>query len=248
MKYKALFLDVDGTIVVHGSKSLPSFAVSKAIAQCKDAGIIVSLATSRPLDISLPIIEHLSLSGLCVVCGGVQIYDPQKKKVILETLLQKIAVPNVYAVARNIHKRIGIYDGIDYKEYRGGIIPERVYSLYFEKIVPRDSPGIIKQLQQVPGVTVHRMDSWNKKFDWIDIQSTEATKLHGIVEVGNILGIQPHEMIGVGDGYNDFPLLMACGLKIAMGNAVPELKAIADFIAPSVEEDGVATVIEKFIL
>ena len=52
----------------------------------------------------------------------------------------------------------------------------------------------------------------------------------------------------MGDGYNDFPLLMACGLKIAMGNAVPELKAIADFIAPSVEEDGVATVIEKFIL
>ena len=41
---------------------------------------------------------------------------------------------------------------------------------------------------------------------------------------------------------------MACGLKIAMGNAVPELKAIADFIAPTVEEDGVATVIEKFVL
>ena len=52
----------------------------------------------------------------------------------------------------------------------------------------------------------------------------------------------------MGDGYNDFPLLMASGLKIAMGNAVPELKEIADFVAPTVEEDGVAVIIEKFIL
>ena len=55
-------------------------------------------------------------------------------------------------------------------------------------------------------------------------------------------------MIGIGDGYNDFPLLMACGLKIAMGNAVEDLKAIADFIVPSVEQDGVAHAINRFIL
>jgi hydroxymethylpyrimidine pyrophosphatase-like HAD family hydrolase len=55
-------------------------------------------------------------------------------------------------------------------------------------------------------------------------------------------------MIGVGDGYNDFPLLEACGLKVAMGNALEDLKGIADYIAPSVDEDGVANVIEKFIL
>ena len=51
----------------------------------------------------------------------------------------------------------------------------------------------------------------------------------------------------VGDGYNDFPLLLAGGLKVAMGNAVSDLKKIADYIAPTVDEDGVATVIEKFL-
>ena len=44
------------------------------------------------------------------------------------------------------------------------------------------------------------------------------------------------------------PLLMACGLKIAMGNAYEELKSIADYVAPPIEEDGVADAIEKFIL
>ncbi|MBI5619841.1 HAD hydrolase family protein, partial [Candidatus Gottesmanbacteria bacterium] len=85
-------------------------------------------------------------------------------------------------------------------------------------------------------------------FHSMEITHTDASKLHGIVEVARHLNIKTEEIIGVGDGYNDFPLLMASGLKIAMGNAVPELKEIADFVAPTVDEDGVATVIEKFIL
>jgi len=53
-------------------------------------------------------------------------------------------------------------------------------------------------------------------------------------------------MVGVGDSYNDFPLLMACGLKAAMGNSVKEILDIADYVAPSVNDDGLADVIEKF--
>ena len=47
---------------------------------------------------------------------------------------------------------------------------------------------------------------------------------------------------------NDIPLLNICGLKVAMGNADKKLKSIAHHIAPSVDEDGVAHVVEKFIL
>ena len=53
-------------------------------------------------------------------------------------------------------------------------------------------------------------------------------------------------MVGVGDSYNDFPLLMACGLKAAMGNSVKEILDIADYVAPSVDDDGLANVIEKY--
>ena len=55
-------------------------------------------------------------------------------------------------------------------------------------------------------------------------------------------------MIGVGDARNDAPLLNVCGLKVAMGNADDKLKKIAHYIAPSVDEDGVAHVVERFIL
>jgi hydroxymethylpyrimidine pyrophosphatase-like HAD family hydrolase len=82
----------------------------------------------------------------------------------------------------------------------------------------------------------------------IYITHSEATKYYAAHELARILGIDTSEMIGVGDARNDAPLLNVCGLKIAMGNADNKLKSIAHYIAPSVDEDGVAHVVEKFIL
>lgn len=75
-----------------------------------------------------------------------------------------------------------------------------------------------------------------------------GTKQHGVIELARHIGVDTHDMIGVGDQEIDYPLLMACGLKVAMGNAVQALKDIADYVAPSVEEDGAAEVIERFLL
>jgi hydroxymethylpyrimidine pyrophosphatase-like HAD family hydrolase len=61
-----------------------------------------------------------------------------------------------------------------------------------------------------------------------------------------IMKLKPEEVVGVGDGYNDYPLLTACGVKVAMGDAPDELKEIADFIVPPQSEHGVLQVIEKY--
>ena len=124
-----------------------------------------------------------------------------------------------------------------------------ILTIFINGITDVEADELMSALSNIPNVAVHKMPAM-KIEGRFGIEATDAlaTKLHGIVELQKILGVTKEETIGVGDSYNDFPLLMASGLKIAMGNAVPELKAIADFIAPSVEEDGVATVIEKFIL
>lgn len=103
-------------------------------------------------------------------------------------------------------------------------------------------------LSDIPTIKVNKTHGGReKKFSFL-ISHAEATKLHGIYEVGKQLSIKRHEIIGVGDSGNDFPLLMASGLKVAMGNAIEDLKAVADYIAPTVDDDGVADVIEKYIL
>jgi hydroxymethylpyrimidine pyrophosphatase-like HAD family hydrolase len=55
-------------------------------------------------------------------------------------------------------------------------------------------------------------------------------------------------VIAIGDGHNDMPLLEAAGLKVAMGNAPDEVKQLADYVAPSLADDGVAAAIDKFVL
>ncbi|MBP9813548.1 HAD family phosphatase [Candidatus Woesebacteria bacterium] len=248
MKYKAIFLDVDGTCVVHGVDNLPSVRVVDAVTQCIQMGVPVGLATSRPLRSVIAIINHLKLTSYCVISSGSQIYDPRTSQIVSEKLIPRESIAQIWEIAQKANQHVKLFDGINEVNMDQGAIPAKVMGMWFPKLEPSILLDIDEQIKQLKGVATHRMEAWEDGYDCLDITNSEASKQHGVLDVCAMLGIQTSECIGVGDGYNDFPLLLACGLKIAMGNAVPELKAVADFVAPTVREDGVATVIEKFIL
>ena len=75
-----------------------------------------------------------------------------------------------------------------------------------------------------------------------------STKPRGHGSWLSIAGADQSQITAAGDSYNDVPLLKAAGLRIAMGDAPDELLALADYIAPPVEEDGLAVAIEEFVL
>ena len=128
------------------------------------------------------------------------------------------------------------------------MLSNSVADYFLDGIESYDIDAIENKLSQIPNIAVHKLSSkWENKYE-LSVTYVGATKETAIHEVAQLLRITPQEIISVGDGHNDIPLLMACGLKIAMENAVDELKSIADFIAPSVDEDGVITVIKKFII
>ena len=239
-------LDLDDTTVLHGKENLPSPRVTEAIARAKEK-IHVCVVTARTLKDAIPVINHLTLSGPCVFTNGTQVYDPETKKVVHEVLLPYDVIPEIRKICNTLHVQTMLYNGEkDTEEYE----PEsqKVLSIYVPRIEPERADSVVEALGVISGINVQKLAAWDKRYMSIDITNKKASKLYGILEVARILHIKTEDIIGVGDGYNDFPLLMACGLKIAMGNAVPELKEIADFIAPSVYDDGVATVIEKFVL
>ena len=62
------------------------------------------------------------------------------------------------------------------------------------------------------------------------------------------LGISPEETLAMGDGGSDLPLLQAAGIAVAMGNGTPEVKAVADFVTTTCDEDGVALALERLVL
>lgn len=82
----------------------------------------------------------------------------------------------------------------------------------------------------------------------VEISNKKANKRNGIKHIADSLNIKPKEIICIGDSGNDRQMIKYAGLGVAMGNAFPEIKEIADFVADTNENSGVAQVIEKFIL
>lgn len=74
-----------------------------------------------------------------------------------------------------------------------------------------------------------------------------ATKKYALETLLRILDIKKNEVIGIGDTDNDLPLFESVGFKIAMANGTEKLKSLADCIAPSVTEDGLASIIDKVL-
>jgi hydroxymethylpyrimidine pyrophosphatase-like HAD family hydrolase len=82
----------------------------------------------------------------------------------------------------------------------------------------------------------------------VDITAKGVNKSVGARELAGLLGTTLEETAVVGDSYNDLPLFESCKVRVAMGNAPSEIRSVASHIAPTVEEDGLASAIETYLL
>ena len=251
MKYKALVLDLDGTTVKSHEGSHPRKKVKDAIKQAQKH-LKVSIATGRPYYHAGYIFEELEIDQPCVVDGGAQIINPKTGHKYFEKLLSiekqkqivKICLrfPHLFTAA-NATK------GHSQKVTSINDINRPSTKIYVGGLKNQDAIRLLAELESVTGIAAHISSSWHSK-NLVDIHVTykNATKKHAIEKLLKILKATKAETIGIGDYYNDLPLLESVGFKVAMGNAPDEIKAVADYIAPDLEHEGVADVIEKFIL
>ena len=82
---------------------------------------------------------------------------------------------------------------------------------------------------------------------YVEIYSKAATKGTALAAVARQLSISKDEIACIGDGENDIPMFQEAGLRFAMGNAAPELKALADAVVASNNENGVAEAIRRIL-
>ena len=250
-KYKAIISDIDGTLAPLTLYSTPSIKVKEAISMLNKRNFIFSLSTGKPFFLIEHLIQELGLTSPIIVDNGAAIYDASTRKPIWQSIMSKDVIVKIFKIAKKYNKRICISSGkksYDIKEnIPNNLSPTKFLTMGF---TIDEADKYIKRVESVlKDVAVTRASSYQgENFLDVYITNAEATKQHSILKFAEILNISPKEIIGIGDHYNDFPLLMACGLKVAMGNAVEDLKAIADYVAPTVDEDGVVDVIEKFVL
>ena len=100
-----------------------------------------------------------------------------------------------------------------------------------------------KLMSRIPGCTSGR---WHPAFT--DITALEADKGKGLLTMAAHEGLDPQYTMAFGDGGNDTSMILTAGIGVAMGNAIDELKAAADFVTTSVDEEGIRHALRHFRL
>jgi len=113
-------------------------------------------------------------------------------------------------------------------------------NIHFENL--EDKPGIWKDLEEIGNITVTTSYSHN-----IEVGGFTCSKAAALKEVCEAEKLSLSNMIAFGDSHNDMAMLQEGGIAVAMGNASDDLKDIADYVAPTNDEEGVCYTIRKFL-
>lgn len=263
MRYKALIVDFDNTIAQDGIINPPVIsAIQKFIA----TGNIFSIATGRPyydaiddacriLQLKTPIITYGGAHIINPVSGKIlwkeNIVDEEAKKII-QYFQQKdifISMESESCVYTTDGNRLPLYaPDTPIKKLTLDVIkniPKILISAKKNQFPESYVDEILKELYST-FKDIHAIKINVGTYFGFDITSSRASKHITTLELFKLLHLKSEEAVGAGDGYNDYPLLTACGAKVAMADASQPLKDIADFIAPPQKEDGILQVIEKY--
>jgi Cof subfamily protein (haloacid dehalogenase superfamily) len=266
--YKLIALDMDGTLL-RGDGSI-SERTKSAIKEARKQGVKVVLASGRPLEGLERYLDELELTtadDYALSYNGAVIKNVGTKETICSQLITGKDVRDVYAISQQIGVNTHAFStelGLispkvsHYTAHERDINGIPLTLIDFNelsedhpivKVMLVDEPEILSPgVEQIPVEYYDRFTVVRSAPFFLEILNKNSNKGNGVSMLANYLGIKPEEVICVGDAGNDVHMLEYAGLSVAMGNAFDDIKAIADYVTHTNEEDGVAHVIEKFIL
>ncbi len=247
MSYDAIIFDLDGTAVPSLQDSMPSEALVDATTTNRDK-VHLCIATGRSWPFTKHIAEAMQLIDPCILSGGAVIMDPVKQEILWQEIIDPTSLNELIETSAQHNFGRGYAAGAVFKTLEPGVVSAEasdVNAFYVFGILPQEVEGVIETLNHIPHIMISKAGSWEAP-DRIDLHITniQATKEHAVFELCKLLEVNPLNVAGVGDGYNDVHLFNAVGHKVAMGNSVDELKEIADQVIDSQENDGLAEFIK----
>lgn len=253
MKFKAVIADVDGTLIAPNANptTRASDNLVRTVFQARKLGVEFSLCTARSLDWVDGLVKSLKITAPIILDNGARIYHCGAQKYIFESFISDPAVPKVIPEMHKFHKEVFVVDKNGRHTVREGERKKfsHVIKMMILHVPPVQADKIFRSLIKLQGIAVTKSVSGADPVkESIHVTSKLSTKPNALKFIAKFMGWRLEEIIGVGDSYNDLEFLELCGLKVAMGNATSDIKKIADYVAPTYEDEGVARAIEKFII
>ncbi|MEG2246888.1 MAG: sugar-phosphatase [Peptostreptococcaceae bacterium] len=268
--YKLIALDIDGTLL--NSKKEVTKEVFDAIQSAKEKGVKVVLSTGRPLPGVQKLLKELKLNdeeNYVVTFNGGLVQEISSQDVISNIEMSHEDFDFIYnelSKKHNVKIHINTPDAVvvPYKEAPKYSVHESTLNnipvicmdesdinsdLTFCKVMLVDEPEIIEDIiTKVPKEFHDKYTIVRSAPFFLEFLNKKVNKGSGLQALCDKLGIDPSEVIAVGDEENDRHMIEFAGLGVAMGNARDSIKNIANHVTESNDNHGVAKVIADFIL
>ncbi len=264
---RLIALDLDGTLLGPDSKVSPED--SAAVTAARDRGVQVVLNTSRWHGVARRTARRLELSTPLITHNGAQIREPGEGGA--ELLHLRIPTEAARAIAALCdaggYETYTTVDGVTYMRTRWAaqIDPARLpgdmrVAETHAEYVTAPATGIIvfseagvravidAFAERYAAALVFPVGKSEGTEPYVTITDAGADKGRALRLVCERLGLSPDEALAVGDTMQDVPMFEAAKVGVAMGNAPDEVKALADAVAPSNTEGGVAWAIRRYVL
>ncbi|MCD8511177.1 MAG: Cof-type HAD-IIB family hydrolase [Bacillus sp. (in: Bacteria)] len=271
MTYRLLALDIDGTLLKSNHRLAKETKEAIEYAQSKD--VYVTLATGRAFPSAKKIAKALKLDDAYLITHDGAYIASELEDPIFERRLDSDRVYQIVDILENyhchvrlLHEKYAIGNKVRQRNYLIARMNIGVGDPLFYPVNYVDSAShhLIDQPLTVPKIRAHFWND-NEKRDAmeevqeavrhinmtssaegsLDITDASASKARGLQVLGKKLGIQLSEMVAVGCYENDMEMLTQSGLGIAMGNAPKEVKAIADWVTRSNNQNGVGYAVRE---
>jgi len=256
--------DLDGTLMGTDQKIRPR--VLEAVTRAQAQGVIVTLATGRMFSATVRFARELYVTAplLCYQGGWIQALDgPVLRRIALPAPAAQAAIALgeaegwhtlLYAdgqlfVHEFLHP-VAFYDALLGSGVIVGQSWETILAAHeVDKVLyvaePEQIPAMAEVLQRRFAGVAEIVRSHAR---FIEVVPLGADKGSALAWLAQHFGVQQENVLAAGDQENDLTMIQWAGVGVAMGNATPSVKKIADWIAPPVTEDGAATLLERFVL
>lgn len=268
MKYKIIFLDIDGTLT--DSRKLITEKTRNALMKAAGKGLIIAIASGRPepgLAYAAGELELSGIGGYLLPFNGGLIKDALTGEVIASNTISREALETAYMTAKEFDIGVITYKDGDiiaadrsdeYIELESRIngMPVKVTDKFLTEIdhspvkcLLTGEPALAEKAEKhLAELLSGKANVFRSEPFFVEVVPNGIDKAESIKTLIGRLGISRDEVIACGDGFNDVSMISYAGLGVCMSNGCDAAKAAADYIAPSNDEDGIADVIEKFVL
>lgn len=268
MDYQMIVLDLDGTLT--NQDKVITEKTKAALMEAQKRGKTVVLASGRPTYGVMPLAEELELAkygGYILSFNGGCILDCRTEELVFSRELPVESNARIVALAKDHQVDILTYEGNRVLTDREGCVYTdkecRINHLevkivedlasYLDFSVPKflmldDGDYLALVEPKVKAALGKNFLVYRSEPFFLEIMPKGVDKAQSLARLLDVTGIRREEMIACGDGYNDLTMIQYAGLGVAMENAVLPVRNAADYVTRSNNHDGIAHVVEKFML